>query len=211
MTNLTRAILFAALLWPLGVPQARAVTIVADATGYDGGFVPDFWGVQFTSGTGYIQTATFDITATGGYFDFDGSLFLGAPGVEPIIGATSGLSTSDISYPTAGGHPTTLTFTFAPNSFTAGDWFRFSADVDGAGGSITSSGGAFGALGASFQVLMSTGEVLSAPFVTLSADSSEAVISVDAVPLPAALPLYGTGLGLMGLFDWWRRRRVVAA
>ena len=33
----------------------------------------------------------------------------------------------------------------------------------------------------------------------------------SAVPLPAALPLYGTGLGLFGLFGWWRRRRVMAA
>jgi hypothetical protein len=32
----------------------------------------------------------------------------------------------------------------------------------------------------------------------------------DVVPLPASLPLYGTGLGLMGLFGWWRRRRAVA-
>jgi hypothetical protein len=33
------------------------------------------------------------------------------------------------------------------------------------------------------------------------------------VPLPAALPLYATGLGLMGLCGWWRRRKaaVVAA
>src|SRR5262245_9940818 len=34
---------------------------------------------------------------------------------------------------------------------------------------------------------------------------------VSAVPLPAALPLYATGLGLMGLFGWWRRRRSLAA
>ena len=33
----------------------------------------------------------------------------------------------------------------------------------------------------------------------------------SAVPLPAALPLYGTGLGLMGLFGWWRRRKAAAA
>jgi hypothetical protein len=33
---------------------------------------------------------------------------------------------------------------------------------------------------------------------------------VSEVPLPAALPLYGTGLGVMGLFGWWRRRRTTA-
>ena len=31
------------------------------------------------------------------------------------------------------------------------------------------------------------------------------------VPLPAALPLFGAGLGLMSLFGSWRRRRPVAA
>lgn len=36
-------------------------------------------------------------------------------------------------------------------------------------------------------------------------------IEVSEVLLPAALPLYGTGLGLMGLFGWWRRRKAVAA
>lgn len=32
-------------------------------------------------------------------------------------------------------------------------------------------------------------------------------VATVVTPLPAALPLYGTGLGLMGLFGWWRRRR----
>jgi hypothetical protein len=36
-------------------------------------------------------------------------------------------------------------------------------------------------------------------------------IVANVVPLPAALPLYGTGLGLMGLFGWWKRRRAAAA
>jgi hypothetical protein len=34
--------------------------------------------------------------------------------------------------------------------------------------------------------------------------------SVSQAPLPAALPLFATGLGGIGLFAWWRNRRVRA-
>jgi hypothetical protein len=33
---------------------------------------------------------------------------------------------------------------------------------------------------------------------------------VSQAPLPAALPLFASGLGAMGLFAWWRRRKVAA-
>jgi hypothetical protein len=33
-------------------------------------------------------------------------------------------------------------------------------------------------------------------------------IDPSPVPLPSSLPLFATGLGLMGLFGWWRRRRL---
>jgi len=131
-------------------------------------------------------SVTFDLTATGGYFDFDGSPFLNpsVPGVEPIIGATNGLAVGDISYPRADGgpvgHPQVLTFTFSPGSFAAGDWFRFSADVD----PISSAGGVFGSLGATFSVTLSTGDTSKVPFVTVSSDRSEAVANVTPVPPP---------------------------
>lgn len=35
--------------------------------------------------------------------------------------------------------------------------------------------------------------------------------SVSAVPLPAALPLFGTGMGLLGFFGWRKKRRVAEA
>jgi hypothetical protein len=31
------------------------------------------------------------------------------------------------------------------------------------------------------------------------------------VPVPAALPLFGTGLGALGLIGWWRKRKAQAA
>jgi hypothetical protein len=213
MMRLCKLFAAVAALMSAANPAPAHAEIIADATGFDAGYVPDFWGVQFISGNGYIQSATFTLSSTAGFFDFDGSLFLnftfppGIPGVEPVLGAMSGLSTGDITYPTAGGqplgHPTTLTFTFAPGSFAPGDWFRFSADVDGGG----VSGGSFGTLGTSFSVVMSDGQTFSAPFVTLSDNQSEATLDVpSAVPAPATLPLFATGLGMLGLMAMRRRR-----
>ena len=34
--------------------------------------------------------------------------------------------------------------------------------------------------------------------------------NVSAAPLPAALPLFATGLGAMGLLGWWRKRKAQA-
>ncbi len=37
------------------------------------------------------------------------------------------------------------------------------------------------------------------------------IASVATTPLPAALPLFATGLGLMGLLGWRRKRKASAA
>ncbi len=55
-----------------------------------------------------------------------------------------------------------------------------------------------------------------APFEALGADAEETgtvVIgtAVSTTPLPAALPLFGAGLGVIGLLGWRRKRKSVAA
>ncbi len=37
------------------------------------------------------------------------------------------------------------------------------------------------------------------------------VVTVSAVPVPAALPLFGTGLGILGFLGWRRRRKAAAS
>jgi hypothetical protein len=44
------------------------------------------------------------------------------------------------------------------------------------------------------------------PVLTVAFDGDLA-IAVEGVPLPAALPLFATGLGLLGLIGWRRRKR----
>jgi hypothetical protein len=57
---------------------------------------------------------------------------------------------------------------------------------------------------------MSDGQTFSAPFVALSDNQSEATLDVpSAVPTPATLPLFATGLGLMALLAWRRRKVAV--
>jgi hypothetical protein len=50
----------------------------------------------------------------------------------------------------------------------------------------------------SFDETMSGGEGFSFDYSTAS---------VSATPLPDALPLFATGLGLIGMLGWWRKRR----
>lgn len=51
-------------------------------------------------------------------------------------------------------------------------------------------------------------------FKTISSSGSNegvriAALSVNAVPVPAALPLFGTGLAVMGFIGWRRKRKMV--
>ena len=41
--------------------------------------------------------------------------------------------------------------------------------------------------------------------------SGEIAEEISSAPLPAALPLFASGLGGLGLFGWWRKRKAIAA
>jgi hypothetical protein len=66
--------------------------------------------------------------------------------------------------------------------------------------------------GMGFQVLEETGSPQSlTPF---NSELTEAFFASDVdpvVPLPAALPLFATGLGALGLLGWRRKRKVIPA
>jgi hypothetical protein len=48
-------------------------------------------------------------------------------------------------------------------------------------------------------------------FAAGSGNGQEVDFDITATPLPAALPLFATGLGAMGLFGWRRKRKNTAA
>jgi hypothetical protein len=193
--------------------QPLSATITFDATGTDPAFVPatnsgpgiDFWGIQFDSGAGFIESVRFDITVVSNiYFDFDGSE---GGATAPIFGPLVGLNVGDISHSwsnlVAGpGTPAILDLTFDPGTFEAGDSLRFSMDVDGwMLGTPLDPGGEFGIVGMPVSVSMYGGSAGSAPFVEVI--SEQAIAVVEIVPEPTALILAGIGLSLIAM----RRKR----
>jgi hypothetical protein len=77
-------------------------------------------------------------------------------------------------------------------------------------GNLTNTGFSFTGGTVSFRIAQpftpSPSPILSVEGFAISTD-----LRVQETPLPAALPLFGTGLGLMGIVGWWRKRRADAA
>lgn len=184
---------------------ATVITLdVADGSGSgDQTFsTTDFWGVTFTSGTGFIQSVTLDLNSISAVarFDFDGSgSFSNA--TAPVIGALSGLTGGDIGFVTSDfpftNNPQILTFNFVAGTFGVGDFFRFSADVDNF---PTTAAGFVGTQ--IFSVLLENGSTGVGTFVDTTNQgfptaAAAAVISEAPVPEPATAALLGLGLAMI--------------
>lgn len=184
--------------------------VIADATGTDWYYTPqqDFWGVSFDSGSGFIQSVTFDISSfpstmfSDPVFDFDGfGNYNNSTG--PVIGISNGLMASDITAVFSGSDPNVLRFNFVPGSFVAGDFFRFSADTTILAAPTNSTGAYFGGGidndnnlfdGLLFSVLFNNGSTVYSNFTETGSDQSSALIATAPVPEPSTILLFMSGL-----------------
>ena len=106
-------------------------------------------------------------------------------------------------------------YTFTPNiSLIAGD--QYIAFVTNQPNGVGLGGSGEGVMATSSvgfnQFYFAVGNPVGGAWETFSRDAAfHANFSSTAVPLPAALPLFATGLGALGLLTWRRKRKAVAA
>jgi hypothetical protein len=180
------------------------IAVVASAPVYSATLTFDFsftsapWGTVTGEIDGLLDNTTGE-AATAVYIDSD-PFMLGTVCTEPCnVTSTPWSVLSNV-------------FTVASGSITAADLstqlyesisYGFALDTTTSPPTFTF--GILGSLGA--DVTSST-----ATFTLVSGGGGSCSISeVCVTPLPAALPLFGTGLGAIGLFGWRRRRRNAAA
>ena len=181
--------------------RSDAAVLSADTTGSDNFSDASFYGIQFVSGPGAVQSITYDITAdTDAFFDFDGSASY-ANTTLPQLATLIGLVSSDVSFtllsPFTGGnlsHPARLRLEFAPGSFQAGDSLRFATDTDFYV-SDPAPGSVFGTAAGLMTITLYGGNSNSANFVRVSNTRSE--LSMTIIPEPAALALAAIGAVLL--------------
>ena len=221
----------------IGVPAAKAATATFNfatlATDPTTGVGEGFWNSQITT-VGHIYTVNgigVSATATGNTNQYSGA-YLDGPAGMPASGGLGVCSTSggcagnnddnvgrigDVM----GASPETLTLTFTTPVQLTDLIFKDANHALLALGSLMINGTTFttnssGELTSSVLAALLSGTVFN--FTSMSGDDNRllkdfylADATVSPVPLPGALPLFATGLGVLGLLGWRRKRKSAAA
>ena len=105
-----------------------------------------------------------------------------------------------------------VTVAFAGN-FLLPFMFETNGAVAGSAGTATNHGEIMGSMSLTFSQIFNNGRSVIAFFGDGAGDSDydDLVMRIDVVPVPAALPLFGTGLAALGFMGWRRKRQKTAA
>jgi hypothetical protein len=161
-----------------------------------------------TSLTGFIKTdGTTGVLSNVNIVDWDLNMAVGATTFE-LTGPISGNnSTSNIAGPVVTATSFGLFFNFSG----LGNWPLFSSDLNPPAGFLCFQPAIIGCLPApnsSIALMIEVGDNL---FVSGSIPGTGNVeIGVAETPIPAALPLFTTGLGALALMGWRRKRKSAA-
>jgi hypothetical protein len=177
---------FIASLALFGVSQALAATITYDLTTLTIGTLSLTGGYITTDGTigplASTDITAWSVTITGGF-----------PSPDTVTG------TSPLDSFVASGSPLTASATALTFDFSSLSSDQFILGMSG----LTR----VSYLALPPEIGLSTG----GPLTVESFTTAFVIASVTATPLPAALPLFAGGLGMMGLLGWRRKRKSAAA
>ena len=169
-----------------GVPSGGTNTVSGFLTSAPGGtFVSNTYNVGLSSGGSSLFNSANQLSASG------------------FVGATVMVFTGNLGTGIAAG---TITH---DDGATLRDGYNGSTYATLVGGQAFPSGAAsesYNSLTGAFEVIYVEANNLPADLIVTNLNNSS-----SSVPLPAALPLFASGLGAMGLFGGWRRKRKNAA
>jgi hypothetical protein len=184
---------------------AGAASLVINDASIEGSII--FSVGQFDRGIGFVLDGTQILAPSLG--TASATVSEGTAATGPITHTFTGqfLTGGALIQPTSG----TIAFTEAGGGIS--DILTFSYTGGGAGGVATLTGSFVSDLASS--LLAPLGATLvsesTTPFTFNNTNiTASAVSDVEAVPLPAALPLFATGLGALGLLGWRRKRKALA-